>query len=183
MNMLIAGLALFLGVHSISIVAPAWRERMVARMGKGAWRAIYSVISIVGFLMIIWGYGAARQTPAVLYVPPSEMHYVSLALMLPVFPLLFAAYMPGRIKTATKHPMLLAIILWSLAHLFSNGTLADLLLFGGFLTWAVLDRISVVWSTLPGSRANDLVAVMGGLAVYAVFVLWLHQRWFGVPVV
>jgi uncharacterized membrane protein len=106
--------------------------------------------------------------------------------MLPVFPMLLAAYLPGRIKTALKHPMLAAVKLWAFAHLIANGMLADVLLFGGFLVWAVADRVSMkrrpvrVIRTAPPSGFNDLIAVVAGLALYAVFVVWLHARWFGV---
>jgi len=105
--------------------------------------------------------------------------------MLPVFPLLLAAYLPGRIKAAVKHPMLAAVKAWALAHLLVNGMLADVLLFGGFLAWAVLDRISAgkrpaVAQAAPGSPRNDVIAVVGGLALYAVFVVWAHAWLFGV---
>jgi uncharacterized membrane protein len=186
MSYLILGLVLFLGVHSVAIVASDWRDRMLARMGEGGWKGLYSLISIVGFVLIIWGYGVARQSPVILYTPPVWTHYLAAALMLPAFPLLLAAYLPGRIKTAMKHPMLAAVKLWALAHLIANGTLADVLLFGGVLVWAVADRISMkrrpvrVIRTAPPSKLNDVIAVVGGLALYALFVLWLHARWFGV---
>jgi uncharacterized membrane protein len=188
MTKLIVGLVIFLGVHTVAIVAPNWRDRMAARMGEWPWKGLYSVISIVGFVLIIWGYGEARQSAAVLYTPPPPLRYVAALLMVPVFPLLFAAYLPGRIKAATKHPMLIATILWALAHLLANGTVADVLLFGGFLAWAIADRASFARRpqrpirTLPGTPLNDVIAVVGGLAVYAAFVFWLHLRWFGVPV-
>lgn len=186
MSYLITGLVLFLGVHSVAIVASDWRDRMLARMGEGGWKGLYSLISIVGFVLIIWGYGVARQSPVVLYTPPVWTHYLAAALMLPAFPLLLAAYLPGRIKTALKHPMLAAVNLWALAHLIANGTLADVLLFGAVLVWAVADRISMnrrpvrVIRTAPPSKLNDAIAVVGGLALYALFVLWLHASWFGV---
>jgi uncharacterized membrane protein len=186
MSYLVLGLLLFLGVHSVAIVASDWRDRTLARMGEGAWKGLYSVISIAGFVLLIWGYGLARQTPTVLYTPPVWTHYLTAALMLPVFPMLLAAYLPGRIKAALKHPMLAAVKLWAVAHLIANGMLADVLLFGGFLVWAVADRISMkrrpvrVIRTAPPSGFNDLIAVVAGLALYAVFAAWLHARWFGV---
>jgi uncharacterized membrane protein len=189
MNTLITGLILFLGIHAVAIVAPSWRERMVARMGEWPWKGVYSVVAIIGFVLIVRGYGEARQSTDVLYVPPAEMRYLAAGIMLPVFPLLFAAYLPGRIKAAVKHPMLLATILWALAHLVANGTKADVLLFGSFLVWAVADRMSVATRpprairTAPPRPANDAIAIVVGLAVYAAFVLWLHARWFGVPIV
>lgn len=183
---LLAGMVVFLGVHSVSIVAPAWRDRMVAAIGAGPWKGLYSILSLVGFLLLIGGYAAARLEPVVLYVPPAGLRHVAALLMLPVFPLLLAAYLPGRIKSTTKHPMLVAVKAWALAHLLANGMLADLVLFGGFLAWAVADRISLKRRAprpapgAPPSRANDLIAVVGGLAIYAGMVAFLHQRWFGV---
>lgn len=180
MTVLILGLVLFLGIHSVSIVAPAWRDGVNARNPK-AWKAGYSIVSGIGLALLIWGYGLARQQPVVLYTPPTWMRHLTLLLMLPVFPLLFAAYLPGRIQTAMKHPMLASIKLWALAHLLANGTLADLLLFGGFLAWAVADRISFkrrVARPVPGappSSMNDAIAVVGGLAVYVLTLLWGHR--------
>jgi uncharacterized membrane protein len=183
---LILGLVIFLGTHSVSILAPAWRDATAAKLGPMAWRAAYSLLSIVGFLLIIRGYAAARLDPVVIYQPPVFLRHVAALLMLPVFPLLLAAYLPGRIKTATKHPMLAATKAWATAHLLANGMLADVLLFGGFLAWAIADRISAgkrPARPLPGappSKFNDLIAIVGGLAVYAVFVTWAHARLFGV---
>jgi uncharacterized membrane protein len=180
MSLLVLGLIVFLGIHSVSIVAPAWRDAMNARHPKG-WKAGYSVVSAIGLTLLIVGYGLARQSPVVLYTPPIWMRHLTLLLMLPVFPLLFATYLPGRIKTAAKNPMLVSIKLWALAHLLANGTLADLLLFGGFLAWAVADRISLkrrVARPVPGappSPLNDAIAVVGGLAVYVLVLLWGHR--------
>jgi uncharacterized membrane protein len=186
MTLLIAGLILFLGMHSIAIFASDWRDRTHAQMGDRPWKALYSVISIAGFVMLVWGYGAARLEPVVLYSPPYWTRYVAAVLMLPVFPLLLAAYLPGRIKTAAKHPMLAAVKFWALAHLIANGMLADVLLFGGFLAWAVADRISFKRRqqrpirTAPAKPFNDAIAVVAGLALYALFMSYLHVRWIGV---
>ena len=182
---LVAGLLIFFGVHSIRIFAPAWRDAMLARLGAGAWRAVYSVASIVGFLMIVGGYAQARLDPVVLYVPPVWLRHLTALLMLPVFPLLLAAYLPGRIKAAVKHPMLTATKAWALSHLLVNGMLADVLLFGGFLAWAVFDRISAgrrpqAPPAAAGPIRNDVIAVVGGLLLYAVFVGWAHTRFIGV---
>ncbi len=134
---------------------------------------VYAVVSLVGFALLVYGYGLARQAPVVLYTPPDGLRHVALLLMLPVFVLLLAAYLPGRIKTAAKHPMLLATKLWATAHLLANGTLADVLLFGGFLAWAVADRISLKRRAprpMPGMGPprvlNDVIAVVGGLGLY-----------------
>jgi len=186
MGWLVAGLLLFLGIHSIAIVAPAWREAMLGRLGERAWKGLFTLGSIAGFLMLVHGYGLARADAAILYTPPAALRYLAALLMLPVFPLLLATYLPGRIKAAVKHPTLTATKSWALAHLLVNGSVADVLLFGGFLAWAVADRIAAgkrpVERRLPGTprRWNDLVAVVGGLALYALFVGGLHQRWFGV---
>lgn len=186
MTYLILGLVLFLGIHSVEIFSPTLRGNAVARMGEGLWKGIYSLLSIAGFVLLICGYGVARQEPTLLYTPPAWTRHVAALIMLPVFPLLLAAYLPGRIKTAVKHPMLAAIKAWALAHLFANGMLADVLLFGGFLVWAVADRISLkrrVVRPTPGpppSKYNDLIAVAGGFALYVIFALWLHVRWIGV---
>lgn len=182
---LVLGLVLFLGVHSVSIVAPAWRDRTQARLGN-AWRGLYSLIAIAGVIVIVWGYGIARQHPVMLYAPPAWTHYITAVLMLPVFPLFLAAYLPGRIKDALKHPMLFSVMLWALAHLIATGMLANVVLFGGFLAWAVADRISFSRRTqrpiamAPSMKLNDGIAIVAGLVVYVVFEHWLHVRWIGV---
>jgi len=181
MPLLVAGLILFLGVHSVSIVAPGWREAQIARRGEQLWKGLYALASLAGLLLLIYGYGLARQGPVVLYTPPAALRHVALLLMVPVFPLLFAAYLPGRIARMAKHPMLLAVKLWATAHLLANGTLADVLLFGAFLLWAVADRISVkrraVPHKVPGAPAsalNDVIVVVGGLLVYVAFLFKAH---------
>jgi uncharacterized membrane protein len=187
MPLFIVGLVVFLGIHSVSIVAPAWRDAQIAQRGEGVWKGLYSVVSVAGFVLLVYGFGVARQSPLVLYSPPAALRHLALALMLPVFPLLLAAYLPGRIKTATKHPFLLAVKIWATAHLLANGTLPDVLLFGAFLVWAVLDRISVkrriVQHVIPGappSPVNDVIAVVAGLAIYVLLVLWAHKWMIGV---
>lgn len=181
MTLLVLGLVLFLGIHSISIVAPAWRDAQAAR-NERAWKGLYAAVSLVGFVLLVYGYGLARQSPVVLYTPPTWLRHLALLFLLPVFPLLLAAYLPGRIKAATKHPMLAATKLWALSHLLVNGTLADMLLFGGFLVWAVADRVSLkrrIPRPVPGappSPANDAIAIVGGLALYALFV-WRAHVW------
>ncbi|MEW6705178.1 MAG: NnrU family protein [Pseudomonadota bacterium] len=189
MGLLVLGLILFLGVHSASIVAPAWRDAQVARRGEKAWKGLYALVSLVGFVLLIVGYGAARESPMLLYQPPAWTRHLAMLLMLPVFPLLLAAYLPGRLQAAAKHPMLVAVKAWSVAHLAANGTLADVLLFGGFLAWAVADRISLnrrparPVQRAPARPLNDVIAVAGGLALYAAFVWGLHGWLFGMPLV
>lgn len=190
MLMLILGLVLFLGIHSVSIVSADGRNRLVQRMGEGPWKGLYSLVSLAGFVLIVVGYGAAREAPVLLYTLPNGFRHLAALLMLPVFVLLLATYLPGRIQRTAKHPMLLAVKLWALAHLLANGTLADVLLFGGFLAWAVVDRISVkkraaagqlrAGPVLPGSKANDAIALVGGLGIYVLFVVWAHAFLIGV---
>ena len=186
MTLLILGLVLFLGVHSVSIFAVAWRDAQAAQRGEGAWKGLYSIASLIGFALIVYGYGLARQTPLALYTPPTAMRHIALLLMLPVFPLLLSSGLPGRIKAAAKHPTLLAVKLWATAHLLSNGTLADVLLFGAFLAWAVADRISVkrrpirAVPSAPARPINDVIVVVVGVAVYVAFLLWGHAWLMGV---
>jgi len=186
MILLIAGLVLFLGIHSVEIFSRTFRADAIARLGEKRWKGIYSLLSIAGFVLLVWGYGVARQNPILLYAPPLWTRHLTALLMLPVFPMLLAAYLPGRIKATLKNPMLIAIKTWALAHLIANGMLADVLLFGSFLAWAVADRISLkhrVARPVPGpspSKYNDLIAVVAGLALYVAFVFWLHLRLIGV---
>jgi uncharacterized membrane protein len=187
MLQLILGLVLFLGTHSVSIVRPDLRAQVVARAGEVPWKLVYGVLSVIGLVLIVLGYGAMRATdPVLLYTPPVWLRHVSLLLMLPAFSLLLAAYLPGRIQRAVKHPMLLAVKIWATAHLLANGTLADVLLFGSFLAWAVADRISLkrrVQPTVPAAPAgrwNDLIALAGGLFLYVAFLLFLHRWLMGV---
>jgi uncharacterized membrane protein len=186
-DILIIGLVGFFIIHSVSIVNEPWRDRMVAKIGEWPWKGLYSMVSIAAFVLIVWGYGLARQEPLVLYTSPHWLRHVTLLLMVPVFPLLLATYLPGYIQRHTKHPMLAATLLWGFAHLLVNGTLADLLLFGGFLLWALTDRLSMRrrrQRPLPftlKAKTNDATAVIIGLLIYAGFVFWLHGRLIGVP--
>ena len=185
MSIFIFGLLLFFGIHSVSIVNNVWRDQLVAKIGEGPWKGIYSVIALIGLVLLVLGFGEAN-TAGTLYVPPLWLKHISLMLLLPVFPLLFAAYLPGRIKVATRHPMLLAVKCWAFAHLLASGSVAAVVLFGFFLCWAVIDRISLTSRTtrplpaLPVSWLNDIIAVVGGLAVYLLFLLYLHEWLFGV---
>lgn len=186
MLQLVIGLILFLGMHSISIVAAPTRDRLAEKMGPLVWRGIYSVVSIVGFMLIVHGYAVARMSPVLIWQPPGFMSHITALLMVPVFVFLVAAYMPGKIQSTLKHPMLVALKLWAFAHLLANGTLADIVLFGSFLAWAVVDRISLKrrvqkpMVALPKSGANDIIAVVVGLGLYVGFVLHLHVALIGV---
>ncbi|MBK9359727.1 MAG: NnrU family protein [Rubrivivax sp.] len=188
MTALILGLLIFLGAHSVRIVAEPWRARTIARIGEGAWKGGYSVLSAVGLALIVWGYGAARQDPVALWAPLTWARHLGGLLTLVAFVLLAAAYVPGNgIKARLHHPMVLGVKVWALAHLLANHTLADLLLFGGFLLWAVLDfraarRRDVANGTRypAGSLAGTGIAVVAGMAAWAFFAFWAHAAWFGV---
>jgi uncharacterized membrane protein len=124
MEELILGLVLFLGMHSASIVALPLRDRL-AKKSEPGWKALYAIISLIGIILVAKGYAELRQAPTVLFVSPAWMRHLAAVLLLPIFVLFFAPYFPGRIKSATKHPQLVMVILWAVAHLLVNGTLAD----------------------------------------------------------
>ncbi|HVZ46920.1 MAG TPA: NnrU family protein [Ramlibacter sp.] len=187
MTYLIAGLVIFLGVHSVRLFAEPWREATIARMGPLPWKGLYSLVSIAGFALLVWGYGQSRgQVP--LWDPPHALHYVTALLMLPVFPLFIAAYVPRNgLKAALHHPQVLSVKTWAFAHLLSNGSLADVLLFGGFLLWGVLSFRAArkrdreqgkVYP--PGTTRSTAITVVVGLAIYVVFAGWLHGLLIGV---
>lgn len=186
MTALVLGLVLFLGVHSISIFALQWRDATLSKLGEPLWKGVYSLIALAGLVLIIWGYGDARATAEVIYQPPYWTRWLAAAFMLPVFPLLLAPYFPGRIKATLKHPMIIAVKSWAVAHLLVNGTSADVLLFGGFLAWAVLDHISLKRRPERPIRAlapramNDVIAIVLGLLIYVALMHGLHLRLIGV---
>jgi uncharacterized membrane protein len=133
MPLLILGLMLFLGVHSIRIVADGWRTRFIGAAGEPLWKAAYSLLAVTGLVLVIQGYAEARLAPVVLWSPPLWTRHAAALLALPAFVLLAAAYVPGtRVKRAVGHPMVLGVAIWAGAHLLANGTLADALLFGAF---------------------------------------------------
>jgi len=186
---LIFGLVVFLGIHSVRIAAPAFRQAQIDARGLNAWKAIYSLVAIIGFILLVWGYGIARLDPVVFWVAPAWMSHVVALLMLPVMILLVASQVPaGRIKAVAKHPMLLAVKIWAVAHLLVNGDLASVILFGSFLAWAIVDRISEKKRLRAGLTSNpvagplkwDIIAVVGGLVVYVLFVAGLHKWLIGV---
>ena len=185
MILLVLGLVLFLGVHSVSIFAEPFRDRMAAK-NEGLWKGGYALASLAGIVLVCMGYADARTAPTPLWASPGWMSHVAALLLLPVFVLFVAPYLPGRISAAAKHPQLVAVKLWALAHLLVNGNLADVVLFGGFLAWAVADRISLkrrtprTLVTAPPSGANDAIAVVLGLAIYVGFVFWAHAALIGI---
>lgn len=188
MTLLILGLVLFLGVHSARVFAEDWRSRFIAQRGEKAWKGAYSVISIVGFVLIVYGYGQARLEPVVLWTSPVWVRHLASLLTLLAFVLLAAAYVPrNTIKARLRHPMVLGVKAWALAHLVANSMLADLLLFGGFLLWAVLSfraaraRDRAAGTVYPAGQAGaTALTVVVGLAAWAFFAFWAHQAWIGV---
>jgi len=188
MSLLVLGLILFLGVHSVRIVSDGWRARTLARVGEHAWKGVYSLLSGLGLVLIVWGYGLARRAPVVLWEPPPGMRHLAGLLTLAAFVGIAAAYVPrNAIKASLHHPMVLGVKVWALAHLLANGTLADVLLFGGFLAWAVFDfraarRRDRAAGTVypPGKPAGTAAAIGVGVAAWAVFALWGHAALIGV---
>ena len=188
MAYLILGLLLFLGVHSVRIVAEGWRIRTIARIGAQPWKGLYSVASLLGFGLIIWGFGLARAQPFQLWSPPAALRHPALLLTAVSFVLLAAAYIPGNsIKAKLHHPMVLAVKVWALAHLLVNGNLAHVVLFGVFLVWAVLnfraarqrDRAQgVIYA--PGTAVATGLTVLVGVVGWAVFAFWLHGWLIGI---
>lgn len=184
MVLLILGLVLFLGIHSVRMVGDI-RANTIAARGENTWKAVYSVASIIGFIVLVYGYGQARQGAPVLYVPPTALQPVTWLLMWPSMILLVASQIPaGKIKAAVKHPMIVGIKVWAFSHLLVNGDLATVILCGSFLVWSVSNRI---WwkrhgDPVPASVAvrNDVIAVVGGTIAYVAFVLWLHSWLIGV---
>ncbi|NOT71129.1 MAG: NnrU family protein [Hyphomicrobium sp.] len=190
MMLLIVGLALFLGVHLLPTI-PEVRDGLRNRVGAGAYKAIFSILSLIGFAVIVFGYHKMQLHPGknpVLWDPPVWTRHIALLLMLPAMIFLVASQVPSRIRSAVKHPTLLAIKLWALAHLLSNGDLASLLLFGSFLAYAIYDRISVkqrgalgpLGDKQPSSILNDVIVVGAGLALYAALLLGGHAWLIGV---
>ena len=188
MTVLILGLILFLGAHSVRIFADGWRSAQIARRGAGPWKGLYTLVSLLGFGLIVWGYGLARQQPVALWTPPLWARHLAALLMLFSFILLVAAYVPRNgIKSWLHHPMVLSVKVWALAHLLANHTLADLLLFGSFLVWAVLDfrsarqRDRAAATVYPhGTVTGTLITVIVGVLAWALFAFWAHAWLFGV---
>ena len=188
MTRLVLGLVRFLGVHSVRMFAESWRSGVRALLGEGAYKGLYTLASVAGLVLIVWGYGLARQQPVLLWLPPVWTRHLAALLTVPAFILLAAAYVPrNSIKAKVHHPMVLGVKVWALAHLLANGTLADVLLFGGFLVWAVLNfraarqRDRAAQLSVPAGRLGPtLVAVGVGLAAWAAFAFWAHAALIGV---
>jgi uncharacterized membrane protein len=187
MTLLVLGLLVFLGVHSTRIVADGWRTTMIARLGENGWKALYSIVSLAGFVLIVIGYGAARADPVFLWNPPIWTRHLASLLTLAAFILLAAAYVPSnRIKAAVGHPMVAGVKVWAFSHLISNGTLADVLLFGSFMAWAIVDFLSArrrdraSGVVRNGGAVPTVVAVVLGVVLWAAFAFWLHRVLIGV---
>ncbi|WP_350333800.1 NnrU family protein [Coralliovum pocilloporae] len=188
MTMLIAGLVLFIAIHTLPIQTDR-RAALQARLGANGYKALFSILSLAGLALIVIGYGEARLETDFLWDPPVWTRHLAALLMLVAFIMLAAAYVPaGKIKARLKHPMILAVKIWALAHLLANGTVADAILFGSFLVYAIVDRISLKRRdaatgtiAVSGPARNDLIAVIIGLVAYGVFSAKLHEILIGVP--
>ena len=188
MTYLLLGLLIFLGIHSVRIIADDFRIRTIASIGPGAWKGIYAVISLIGFALIVYGYGLSRAEGGFLWNPPRWTNHIAALLMLVSFVLLVAAYVPGnRIKAKIGHPMVAGVKVWAFAHLLCNGRVGDVLLFGAFLAWAIASFIAArrrdraagtVYVTKGVSR--DLLVIAVGFVAYGVFAFWAHYLLIGV---
>ncbi len=205
---LLIGLLLFLGTHSLRIVAEDWRVGLISRLGEKKFKGLVSVASLIGFILIIHGYGVARLTPQILWVPPVATRHVAALLMLFAMIFLVASYIPGNhIKARLRHPMVISVKVWSVAHLLANGMAADVLLFGSFLLWAVFDfraarqrdRMGAIQTSMtidtaagpssvpasnvalkPATVRGTVMAIVLGTALWVGFVAYLHLKLFGV---
>lgn len=188
MTVLILGLLVFLGVHSLRIVADDWRARQLARLGEMRWKGLYALVSLIGFVLLCWGFGLARQQPVSLYVPPLALRHLNALFTLLAFVLVAAAYVPrNHLKAKFGHPMLLGVKTWAFGHLLATGMLRDVVLFGALLLWAVVlfivsrrrdRRTGTVYPA--GTLGGDAVVVVTGVAAWIVFAFWLHLWLIGV---
>ncbi|ARS68309.1 NnrU family protein [Sinorhizobium meliloti] len=193
MAILVLGIIIFLGMHLVRVVAPGFRAGIIDSRGKGTWMGLYTIVSLVGLCLIIYGFGQARGETGMLYDPPIFLRHIALLLMLVAFIVLAAGFLPaGRIAVGLKHPQVLSIKIWALAHLLANGETSSVLLFGSFLAWAVILRISLKRRERAGEKVlpvfksarNDVLAVVIGLVAFVLFVWKLHELLIGVqPVV
>jgi uncharacterized membrane protein len=188
MSVLILGLLIFLGVHSLRIFADGWRSRQIARLGEKPWKGLYALVSIIGFVLICWGFGLARQHPVLLYVPPLWLRHLNALFTLVAFVLVTAYLVPrNHLKAKLGHPMVLGVKVWAFGHLLATGMLHDVVLFGAFLAWAIVlfmvsrRRDRMAGTVYPaGSIKGDILTVVIGIAAWLAFGLWLHLRLIGV---
>jgi uncharacterized membrane protein len=185
---LVAGLVLFLGMHATRIPNDQRRSGMIARLGKNKYRTIYTVVSIVGLVLIVYGYGQARLEPIFVWSPPAATRHIAALLMLFSMILLAACYVPmNHLKAKLQHPMTLSVKLWAFAHLIANGTLADIILFGSFLVWAILTFKSARKRAVPMGFTGDgptkvgtMMTVIVGVLAWLIFAAWLHVHLIGI---
>ncbi|KUE90018.1 NnrU family protein [Cupriavidus necator] len=188
MTVLVLGLLIFLGSHSVRMVADPWRTAQIARLGPRRWKGLYTLVSIAGLALVVWGYGLASADPVMAWTAPVWGRHVAALLTIPAFVLIAAAYVPrNRIKAALGHPMLAGVQAWALGHLLANGTLAAVVLFGAFLAWAVADFVSArrrdreAGTSYPaGTPARDAMVAVVGLAGWVLFGFVLHEWMTGV---
>ena len=188
MTWLIVGLLVFLVPHSVGLAAPQWRAHQVVRLGEKPWKGLYSLVSLVGFVLIIWGYGQARASPVIVFTPAVWTRHAAALLTIIAFVLIAAAYVPRtKIKAALGHPMTAGVALWAFAHLLANGEVHDVVLFGAFLVWSIATFIirrardrEAGTTYPPGTLAKDAVAIVAGVVVSVGFALFLHGPLIGV---
>ncbi|MGE0232543.1 MAG: NnrU family protein [Flavobacteriaceae bacterium] len=187
MAYMVLGIVLFLGAHFVPM-APEFRSGLQARLGAQAYRAGFSIVSLIGLVLLIYGYGQARPESPVVWTPPEALRHLAMGLMVFAFILLVAAYVPGKIREKVRHPMIAGVKVWAFAHLIANGRFADIVLFGAFLVWAIVDRVSLkrreaagLVTVTGGPAQNDIVSLVVGITLYVGFLLWLHRLLIGVP--
>lgn len=185
MTWLALGLALFLGIHLTRAITPNWRDAQIARLGDKGWKGLYTLVSIVGFVLILWGFSQARLQPVVLWPPIRGMNHLTALLMLVAMVLMAAAYVPrNHFKAKLQHPMTLSVKVWAFAHLIANNTLADMMLFGSFLVWSILvfraARRRPAPALTPPTIAGTAATVVAGGVLWAVFAFWAHAAWLGI---
>lgn len=188
MVLLVLGLVLFLGLHSVRMVAGGWRDRQIAQRGEGPWKGAYSLLALLGLTLIVWGYGEARQQPVALWAPSTAARHLAIPLTLLSFILQAAPYVPGNaFKARLGHPLVAGVFVWALAHLLANHTLADALLFGGFALWSGVlffaararDRAAGL-TPAPATLRGTLLTLAAGVGSWALFVFWLHGALTGI---
>ncbi|HEX7916056.1 NnrU family protein [Rudaea sp.] len=188
MTILVLGLILFLGVHSVRIVADGWRSRTIARIGAARWKGLYTAVSLIGFVLIVWGFVLARHEAQLLYVPAATWKHMNALFTLVAFVLFAAAKVPGNhFKSVLGHPQAFGVAVWSIGHLLATGMLHDVVLFGSFgvwgaaAFWAGRARDGRAGTTYPsGTWQGDAKALAGGLVIWALFAFWLHGWLIGV---
>lgn len=192
---LILGLIVLLGTHSVRLFAEDWRRRFIEQRGRNTWRLLYSALSLLGLVLVIYGYGQTRLQPVIIWNPPAGMAHLAALLTLVAFILLAASGVPGnRLRARVGHPMVLGVKVWAVAHLLANGRLGDIVLFGAFLIWAIADfaisrrrdRQAAAAAGSAGtppvqtSLSRDVITVLIGLGAWLVFAFWLHRALIGV---